>query len=60
MNNPFRADLYLGNDGRTAAGSHAVVLQSPERYRALPAQHAMVLNSLRHPQDGVREVVADG
>ena len=46
--------MYLGNDGRTAAGSQAVVdPQSPERYRALPAQHGMVLNSLRHPGDGV-------
>ncbi|MDQ1739682.1 MAG: hypothetical protein QOE53_1334, partial [Pseudonocardiales bacterium] len=38
----------------TAAGSNAAVtLQSSEWYPALPAQHGMLLNTLRHPGDGV-------
>jgi len=30
-----------------------MALRAPERYRALPAQHGMVLNSARYPHDGV-------
>jgi amino acid adenylation domain-containing protein len=38
----------------TAAGSNAAVtMQSPEWYPALPAQHGMLLSTLRQPGDGV-------
>ena len=46
--------MYDGTSGVTAAATNmAAVVQSPDRYPALPTQQGMILNSLRCCADGV-------